>query len=42
MNSKKEQIEFFTEDELKELHSVNLGTSLKDNENYSKWWQKFT
>ena len=36
-NSKNEQIEFFTEAELKELPSVNLGTSLKDSENYSKW-----
>jgi hypothetical protein len=36
-NSKEEQIEFFIEDVLRELHSVNLGASLKENENYSKW-----
>lgn len=36
-NSKDDQIEFFTEAELKELHSVNLGIPLNDNEDYSKW-----
>jgi hypothetical protein len=36
-NSNDDQIEFFTEAELKELNSVDLGTPLKDNEDYSKW-----
>jgi hypothetical protein len=36
-NSKDEQIEFFTEAELKEMHSINSGTILKDTEDYSKW-----
>lgn len=35
--SKNDQIEFFTEAELKELHSVNLGIPLNDDEDYSKW-----
>lgn len=37
LSSKEDHIEFFTEAELKELHSVNLGISLNDNEDYSKW-----
>jgi hypothetical protein len=36
-NTREEQIEFFTEDELKELHKIHLGTPLNDNEDYSKW-----
>lgn len=30
-------IEFFTGTELQELSSINLGTSLHDNKDYSKW-----
>ncbi|HEY5464776.1 MAG TPA: hypothetical protein VIJ95_16045 [Hanamia sp.] len=37
VDSKNEEIEFFTEAELKELHMVNLGTPLKDDEDYKKW-----
>ncbi len=31
------QIEFFTEAELQQLPSVNLGTVINDTEEYSKW-----
>lgn len=31
---KNEEIKFFTETELKKLHTVNLGTSLKDDEGH--------
>lgn len=34
--SKDEQIEFFTEDELKKLSSVHLGNQLNESEDYSK------
>ncbi len=34
--SKNEQIEFFTEDELEKLSSVHLGKQLNDSEDYSK------
>jgi hypothetical protein len=32
-----EQIEFFTDTELQSLPNINLGTSIPDNEDYSKW-----
>lgn len=35
--SKNEQIEFFTEDELEKLSTVHLGKQLNDSEDYSKW-----
>lgn len=35
--SKDDHIEFFSEDELKELHAINLGMPLNDEEDYSKW-----
>ena len=35
--SKNEQIEFFTEDELEKLSTVHLGEQLNDSEDYSKW-----
>lgn len=35
--SNNDRIEFFTESELKELNTVNLGTLLNDNEDYIKW-----
>ena len=31
------QFEFWTDDEIKELSKINLGTSIIDDENYSKW-----
>jgi len=34
VDSKNEEINFFTETELKKLHTVNLGTSLKDDEGH--------
>jgi len=34
VDSKNEEIKFFTETELKKLHTVNLGTSLKDDEGH--------
>lgn len=35
--SKNEQIEFFTKDELEKLSTVHLGKQLNDSEDYSKW-----
>ena len=35
--SKNEQIEFFTEDELEKLSTVHLGNQLNDSEDYGKW-----
>lgn len=35
--SKNEQIEFFTKDELEKLSTVYLGKQLNDSEDYSKW-----
>ena len=35
--SKNEQIDFFTDEELKKLSTVHLGNVLNDPEDYSKW-----
>ena len=32
-----QEIEFFTDDELKQLSQVNLATPIQDNEDYIKW-----
>ena len=37
VNSNNQQIEFFSEAELIELHSLDSGTPLLDTEDYSKW-----
>ena len=36
-NKTNAEIEFFTKAELKKLSKSNLGTSLIDNEDYTKW-----
>ena len=32
-----QEIEFFTDSELQQLPPTNLGTLIKDNEDYTKW-----